>query len=76
MSVVITEVEIENFRSIRRAIVPLNYLSVLVGTNIPVNQMFSVPSTSSSMARRERESHSILRLITTCKIDRIDGREK
>lgn len=33
MSVLITEVEIENFRSIRRATVPLNYLSVLVGTN-------------------------------------------
>ncbi|HEY0503415.1 MAG TPA: AAA family ATPase [Lysobacter sp.] len=33
MSVLITGVEIENFRSIRRAVVPLNYLSVLVGTN-------------------------------------------
>lgn len=33
MSVLITEVEIENFRSIRKATIPLNYLSVLVGTN-------------------------------------------
>ena len=33
MTVTITEVEIENFRSIRRAVVSLNYLSVLVGTN-------------------------------------------